>query len=88
VWAQDLDWVEFGDIPASTRVLEIFLDRLAARTVYTADNLFDSKYEDMVSDADRRLRNELERLNRFDRPGLDGPAIALMLTSTRTRVNE
>src|SRR5689334_24897710 len=56
-WAKDLDWVEFGEAPRSARLLEIFLDRLAAGTVAAADHLFDRKYEAILSEADRTLRD-------------------------------
>jgi NAD-dependent SIR2 family protein deacetylase len=65
VWAKDLDWIEFGGDAASPRVLEIFLDRLAAKTVTTADHLFDDRYAATLSDADRKLRQELEGLTKF-----------------------
>jgi hypothetical protein len=63
LWAKDLDWVELGDLPESARLLEIFLDRLAARTVATADHLFDPRYEATLSEAEVRLRGELGRLH-------------------------
>ncbi len=63
LWARDLDWVELGDLPRSARLLEIFLDRLAARTVATSDHLFDPRYEATLSEAEVRLRAELDRLH-------------------------
>ena len=65
VWARDLDWVELGDLPGSARLLEIFLDRLAARTVATADHLFDPKYAATLSASEASLRDELARLEGF-----------------------
>ncbi len=62
IWSENLDWVELGDLPGSARLLEIFLDRLAARTVATADHLFDPKYAAILSPAEVRLRDELARL--------------------------
>jgi hypothetical protein len=61
-WSQDLDWIELGDLPQSGRLLEIFLDRLAARTVATADHLFDPRYQALLSAPESRLRDELQRL--------------------------
>jgi hypothetical protein len=65
IWGRDLDWIELGDLPRSARLLEIFLDRLAARTVATANHLFDPRYEATLSPADVKLRDELSRLADF-----------------------
>lgn len=65
MWAKDLDWLELGELPGSPRLLEICLDRLAARTVSTAGYLFDPKYNAMLSKSDRRLRDELTKLASF-----------------------
>jgi hypothetical protein len=65
VWSKDLDWVELGDMPASARLLDIFLDRLAARTVSAADHLFNPNYEAALSPSEKRLRDELNRLAAF-----------------------
>lgn len=62
VWASDLNWVELGELPASARLLEIFLDRLAARTVAGADHLFDPKYRATLSPEEVRLRDSLTEL--------------------------
>jgi len=62
VWEENLDWVELGGLPATGRLLEVMLDRLAARTVATAGHLFDRKYEATLTQADRGLRDELRRL--------------------------
>jgi hypothetical protein len=72
VWAKDLDWVELGDLPGSARLLEIFLDRLAARTVATADHLFDPRYEATLSESEIQLREELSKLASF-LAGVPGP---------------
>ncbi len=64
-WEEDLDWIEFEQMPESGRLLEVFLDRLAAKTVTAADYLFDRKYDDILSQADRQLREELTRLMEF-----------------------
>jgi hypothetical protein len=62
VWASDLHWVELGELPASARRLEIFLDRLAAQTVASADHLFDPKYQATLSPGEIRLRDALKDL--------------------------
>jgi hypothetical protein len=65
VWEKELDWIELGSVPHSSRHLEILLDRLAAKTVSLADHLFDSKYEATLSHADILFRDELARLAHF-----------------------
>ena len=65
VWEKDLDWVELGSVPQSPRLLEIFLDRLAAKTMASAAHLFDSKYEASLSQADIKFRDELIKLAKF-----------------------
>jgi hypothetical protein len=65
VWASDLHWVELGELPASARRLEIFLDRLAALTVAGADHLFDPKYQATLSPGEVRLRDGLAELARL-----------------------
>jgi len=62
VWGADLNWVEFGELPDSARSLEIFLDRLAARTVSSANHLFDAKYEATLTPSEINLRGQLEAL--------------------------
>jgi hypothetical protein len=65
VWAKGLNWVEFGELPGSARLLEIFLDRLAARTVAVAYHLFDPKYEATLLRSECQLRDELKKLASF-----------------------
>lgn len=65
IWAKDLSWVEFGGLPESPRLLEIFLDRLAARSAATADHLFDTKYDATLTASEKSLRHELDRLADF-----------------------
>lgn len=65
IWAKVLSWVEFGALPESPRLLEIFLDRLAACSAATADHLFDAKYEATLSSSEVSLRQELGRLAAF-----------------------
>jgi hypothetical protein len=65
VWSRDLDWIELGELPGSARLLEIFLDRLAARAVATADYLFDPKYQSVLSEPETRLRDQLTGLADF-----------------------
>jgi hypothetical protein len=86
VLADDLDWVEFGKLPKSARVLEIFLDRLAAKTVASGHHLFDRRYEDTLSPAERGLRDELTSLRHFvssvpkgERTGAAWAAVSKML---------
>jgi hypothetical protein len=67
VWENDLDWVEFGPLPASGRLLEIFLDRLAAVTPVPAGYLFLSKYKSMLTEAEVELRGRLRGLAKFMR---------------------
>jgi NAD-dependent SIR2 family protein deacetylase len=74
IWEPDLNWVEFGKLPDSARLLEIFLDRLAAKTVTSADHLFDEKYDSTLTVSEQRLRGHLaelgellERVPRSDR---------------------
>jgi len=62
VWETDLNWVEFGELPDSARNLEIFLDRLAARTVSSANHLFDARYETTLTPSEINLRGQLEAL--------------------------
>lgn len=62
VWEKDLRWVGLGSLPESARMLEIVLDRLAAKTVVSAHHLFDKNYEATLSDADKELRNRLTLL--------------------------
>jgi hypothetical protein len=65
VWEEDLDWLELGDLPKSARLLEIFLDRLAAHTVSVAHHLFDPRYEATLTEAETQLRDQLETLAQF-----------------------
>jgi hypothetical protein len=65
LWAGDLDWVELGDLPHSARTLEIFLDRLAAKAVVTADHFFEPRYEATLGKGELRLRDELTKLGQF-----------------------
>ena len=65
IWSKDLDWVGLGDLPASARLLEIFLDRLAARSVAAAAHLFDPNYAAILSTPEASLRDELAKLAAF-----------------------
>jgi NAD-dependent SIR2 family protein deacetylase len=78
VWESDLNWVDFGELPKSARLLEIFIDRLAAKTVTAADHLFDAKYESTLTECEVQLRERLaglaELLEGIPRPDRRGAA--------------
>ena len=69
LWRDDIDWLAFDDDPAGgpprplaeqARLLDIFLDRLAARAVTASGHLFDLRYEAVLSPAERKLRQKLD----------------------------
>lgn len=65
LWADDLDWIalaEHASVGAEqARLAEIFLDRLAASALTATAHLGDPRYEAVLSDAERALRDRLER---------------------------
>jgi len=67
VWTKDLDWIEMGELPQSARLLEVFLDRVAAMATSTADHLFDHRYVATLAESERGLRDQLEHLANFIR---------------------
>lgn len=67
LWERDVDWIAFDQRPKSPfaeqpRLLEIFLDRVAARAATATSHLCDPRYEAVISPAERELR---ERLRAF-----------------------
>jgi hypothetical protein len=64
VWSKDLDWIEFGGLPGSARQLEVFLDRLAARTS-AMHHLFSRAYRPILSPSERNLRDRPRHLAGF-----------------------
>jgi hypothetical protein len=65
LWDQDLEWVTFdqggGGIPEQSRLLEIFLDRLACHAAATTSHLWHPQYDAALSDGERALRDRLTR---------------------------
>lgn len=64
LWAQDVAWVpmcEDGEAehPDAPRQLEIFVDCLVAQASSTAAHLLDPRYEGVLTDAERDLRDAL-----------------------------
>ncbi len=66
LWADDLDWIALAehanDVAAQARLAEIFLDRLAARAMTATAHLGDPRYEAVLSEGERALRDRLEQL--------------------------
>ena len=68
LWRDDIEWLAFDEGPGGparllaeqARLLDIFLDRLAARAVTSTGHLFDLRYEAVLSPAERELRRRLE----------------------------
>ena len=63
LWKDDFNWVALGDIAPSmkeqARLVEIFLDRLAAKSATATAHLGDDRYEAVMSEGERRLRDRL-----------------------------
>jgi hypothetical protein len=73
LWAGDLEWLSMEPAPAAgstaeplraaaARRLEVFLDHLGARAGGTTAHLLDSRYDGVLSEAERRLRTALTEL--------------------------
>ncbi|OGQ24428.1 MAG: hypothetical protein A2138_05095 [Deltaproteobacteria bacterium RBG_16_71_12] len=65
LWADDLDWVALlehaNDAAEQARLAEVFLDRLAARSVSATAHLGDSRYEAVLTPGERALRDRIDR---------------------------
>jgi hypothetical protein len=72
LWADDVEWTTFpadadealDRIMQQARGVDIFLDRMAARASTTASHLMDPRYEAVLSDAEKELRDRLQQLAR------------------------
>lgn len=63
LWGGDLEWLAFdGPIPEQVRLLEIFLDRLTWLAAGTTAHLGDRRYDGVLSEGERALRDRLEAL--------------------------
>ncbi len=64
LWQEDVRWAFVGGttLAEGARCLEILLDRIAAGAIRTTEHLFDPRYDEVLSDADRRLKRSLETL--------------------------
>lgn len=63
LWGADLKWLAFdGPIPEQVRMLEIFLDRLTWLAAGTTAHLGDRRYDGVLTDDERALRDRLEAL--------------------------
>jgi len=64
LWDKDLDWFNFSDQETSEayRLQEVFLDYLTSLSVSGTAYLMDSRYDDILSGGERRLRKELMNL--------------------------
>jgi hypothetical protein len=63
LWGNDLEWLAFeGPIPEQVRLLEIFLDRLTWRAAGTTAHLGDRRYDGVLTDGERALRDRIEAL--------------------------
>lgn len=63
LWGDDLDWLAFeGPIPDQVRLLEIFLDRLTWGAAGTTAHLGDRRYDGVLTEGERALRDRLEAL--------------------------
>jgi hypothetical protein len=61
LWGGDLDWVAFEGNPAEqARLVEIFLDRVAARSAAATCHLGERRYEGVLSPGERKLRDRIE----------------------------
>jgi hypothetical protein len=81
LWKEDLRWVGFVDadggasIPDAARRLEIFLDQLLACSTTATSHLLDHRYDGVLSDDERALRQALERfLTKLPREARRAPA--------------
>jgi hypothetical protein len=64
LWREEVRWVSVGgkDARAGARCLEILLDRIAAGAVSTTEHLFDPRYDELLSPAERRIKKSLDTL--------------------------
>ena len=63
LWSDDLDWVTTAEHSASpadqARLVEIFLDRLSARSATVTSHLGDERYAGVLTDGEKMLRDRL-----------------------------
>jgi hypothetical protein len=61
LWGDDLEWIAFaGALADQARVLDVFLDRLAARAAAATAHLGERRYDGVLSAGERALRDRLE----------------------------
>ncbi|MCK6522082.1 SIR2 family protein [Myxococcota bacterium] len=67
LWGSEIEWLSMGDkrrpgaadLRAAGRRVEIFLDHLACVAARSADHLLDATYDGALTDAERRVRDQL-----------------------------
>jgi hypothetical protein len=61
LWGDDLDWISFeGSRADQARLVEIFLDRVAARAAAPTSHLGDRRYDGVLTAGERLLRDRIE----------------------------